>query len=156
MHIEHEITIQAPVSAVWAATVDVESWPTLSPTTMRRVERLDDGPLRPGSRARVEQPGQRPTVWTVTTVERDRLFEWGARVYGMQMVARHRLEPVEGGCRNVLSIDITGRGSAVFGRLIRRPIARVIATENDCFRAHAESRSDAGTHAGGATADRRP
>jgi len=36
---------------------------------MTSVERLDDGPITLGSRARVKQPGQRPAVWTVTELE---------------------------------------------------------------------------------------
>jgi uncharacterized protein YndB with AHSA1/START domain len=139
MHIEHELIINAPVSTVWDLTTDVESWPALSPTTITTVERLDTGPIRPGSQARVKQPAQRPTVWTVRTADENHLFVWDATVWGMHMVATHTLEAVEGGCRNRLAIDVTGRGARLFARVVGRKIADVIATENAGFKQHAEA-----------------
>jgi uncharacterized membrane protein len=137
MHVASEVTIAAPVERVWDLTEDVESWPTITPT-MTSVERLDEGPLRVGSRARVRQPRQRPTVWTVTVVEPGSQFVWEARVLGLRMVGGHRLERVATGCRNTLTIDLEGRGAGLMGRLLAGQIQRAITTENEGFRRAAE------------------
>ncbi len=137
MQLASELTIAAPVERVWDLTEDVESWPTITPT-MTSVERLDEGPLRVGSRARVRQPGQRPTVWTVTVVEPGAQFVWEARVLGLRMIGGHRLEPVAAGCRNTLTVDLEGRGAGIMGRLLGGQIRRAITTENEGFRRAAE------------------
>lgn len=137
--ITDELLIQAPVATVWRLTTDVESWPRLTPTTMTSVERLDAGPLRVGSTARVKQPGQRPTVWTVQELEPERRFVWSATVYGVTMTARHELSEEGNGTRNRLSIEMTGRGAGLLRALVGRKIAQVIATENRCFAAEAEA-----------------
>lgn len=135
--ITDEILIQAPVSTVWQLTIDVESWPRLTPTTMTSVERLDDGPLRVGSTAKVKQPGQKATVWTVQELVPEQRFVWSAVVYGVTMTARHELSAEGGGCRNRLSIEMSGRGAGVLRALIGRKIGSVIRTENRCFEAEA-------------------
>ena len=137
MKVEHELVIRAPVDDVWALTVDVERWPELTPT-MTSVERLDDGPLQVGSRARVSQPRQRPRVWTVTRLEAPHLFEWSTTLGPLAMRAEHLLEEVPEGCRNTLRVEVTGRGAALFS-LARRVLAEAIETENEGFRRAAES-----------------
>lgn len=138
MRIGHTIDIAAPAERVWALTVDVESWPELSPT-MTVVERLDDGPLRVGSSARVKQPGQRAKVWTVTAVEPGRRFAWRSRVFGTDMTGTHTLHPTEQGTANTLTIDMAGRGSGLVGRVMGRQIHRSLATENAGFKRAAEA-----------------
>ena len=71
----HSVSIDAPAAVVCALTTDVAGWPRLSPT-MQSVQRLDEGPLRVGSSARIKQPGQRAVVWTVTRLEPGREFSW--------------------------------------------------------------------------------
>ena len=138
MHIEHTLEIQAPVDTVWTLTTAVEDWPRLTPTTMTSVERLDSGPLRVGSPVRIKQPRQRATVWTVGRLDAPNEFEWSTKTMGMRMTARHRLEPTSSGCRNTLTVDITGGLSGIVGRLIGSTIAKTIATENECFQREAE------------------
>ena len=54
--IDAEVRIARPVGDVYAALIDVERWPAwLIATGIIRVERLDTGPLRAGSRLRVDQ-----------------------------------------------------------------------------------------------------
>ena len=54
--IDAEVRIARPVGDVYAALIDVERWPAwLIATGIVSVKRLDDGPLRAGSRLRVEQ-----------------------------------------------------------------------------------------------------
>lgn len=130
---EHALEIPAPPATVWRLTTDVERWPQITPTTITTVERLDDGPLRVGSTARIKQPGQKATVWTVDEVVEPSRFVWHADVYGMTMTATHQIEPTEAGCRNVLRLDVSGRGAGIMRRLLGRKLRSVLATENDCF-----------------------
>ena len=140
MRIEHQLDIESPPSVVFALTIDVERWPSLTPT-VTTVERLDDGPLRVGSQARLKQPGQRPTVWTVTALEPDRLFAWSATTFGMHMTATHLVAATPTGTSNTLRIDLSGWTAPIFGRLGRRKLLQTLATENDGFRREALRRS---------------
>jgi hypothetical protein len=106
---------------------------------MTSVTRLDDGPFRVGSTARVVQPFQRPTVWTVTHLEPRQSFEWFAKVGTITMTARHRLVPEADGIRNELSVEFSGFGSGLARRLIGSKIREAITIENEGFRRLAES-----------------
>lgn len=142
--ITHTLDIAAPIEKVWALTVDVESWPEISPT-MSSIKRLDDGPLRVGSQALVKQPAQRPRTWTMTRLEPPTVFEWTATVMGVTMTAAHLLEETAGGCRNTLSVDMSGRGARLLAAVAGRQILRAIAQENEGFEAAATAASDSGS-----------
>jgi uncharacterized membrane protein len=141
MDIRSELTIAAPVERVWDLTLDVERWPSLTPT-MTSVERLDDGPIRVGSTARVVQPRQRPTTWTVTRVEPRSVFEWQTKVGPVTMTAVHRLTATDEGCRNTLVVEMSGFGSGLLSRLVGSKIRQAIDTENAGFKAAAEQALD--------------
>jgi uncharacterized membrane protein len=136
--IEHRIDIDAPPEAVWALTLDVESWPDHTPT-MTSVERLDAGPIAIGSRARVAQPGQRAKVWVVDELVDGSTFAWSTRAIGSTMRGRHAIEPGPKGCSNTLSVEIEGPTARLLGFLVRRPIAKAIAKENEGFKNAAEA-----------------
>ena len=138
MRIEHVEHIRAPLGQVWEVTVDVESLPTVTPT-MTRVERLDEGPLGVGSEIRIKQPGQRERAWTVTEFEPEQRFAWSTRAMGMTMTGRHEVRPSDGGTSNTLSIDLVGTLAPVLGPLLRRPIAKALATENRGFKTAIEA-----------------
>jgi len=138
------VTIEAPVEVVWRLTADVEGWPAITPT-MTRVARLDAGPLRVGSRARVKQPRQPEAVWTVTQLDDGRLFSWQTTRMGVTMVGSHLLEEAGDSCRNTLTLDLAGPGSGLFGRLFGRVISTTIETENAGFRARAQQIREAGS-----------
>lgn len=137
MKIEHAIEIAAPVSRVWQLTTDVEAWPSFTPT-MTKVERLDEGVLAVGSRAQIEQPGQAPRVWTVTELEPERRFAWATRALGVSMVATHDLAPTDNGTRNSIAVHLPGLLGGFLGILLRRPLGKALAAENEGFRAAAE------------------
>jgi uncharacterized membrane protein len=133
-----ELLIQADLERVWALTLDVERWPELTPT-ITEVVRLDDGPLAVGSRARITQPGQRPAVWTVSRLDPGVAFEWWAKVGPVTMTGGHHLRPDPRGCVNLLTLDITGRGAGLVGRLVGRRIGEAIERENRGFKQEAEA-----------------
>ncbi len=133
-----ELLIQAEPERVWALTLDVERWPELTPT-MTEVVRLDDGPLAVGSRARITQPGQRPATWTVSRLEPGVAFEWWTKVGPVTMTGGHHLRPDPRGCVNLLTLDITGRGAGLVGRLVGRRVGEAIERENRGFKQEAEA-----------------
>jgi uncharacterized membrane protein len=141
MDIRDELVIAAPVERVWDLTLDVEQWPSLTPT-MTSVERLDDGPIRVGSTAKVVQPRQRPTTWTVTRLEPRSLFEWQTKVGPVTMTAVHQLTATNEGCANTLVVKLSGVGSGLLSRLVGSKIRQAIATENAGFKAAAEQALD--------------
>ena len=138
MRFTDEILIAAPTDVVWQLTVDVEAWPELTPT-ITSVHRLDAGELQVGSQARIVQPRQRPAVWTVTELDAGRRFAWATTVLGITMTGTHVLEPTDdGGTRNTLLLDLAGRGSGLFGRVVGGAMRQAIHTENQGFRRRAE------------------
>jgi uncharacterized membrane protein len=137
MKVENTIRIDATESRVWALTLDLEAWPRYSPT-MTEVTRLDDGPVGVGSRARVKQPAQSAKIWTVTELEPEKTFTWTTRAMGMTMVATHEVEATAGGTLNHLRVEATGGLSSILGPLLKAPIAKAIAQENQGFKRAAE------------------
>lgn len=139
MRWENVVTIGAPAEVVWRLTQDVERWPEYTPT-MRKVQRLDDGPLRVGSTARVEQPAQTPAVWTVSTLDEGRVFAWQTRRMGLVLTGSHTIEAIDGTrCRNILALDVTGRGARLFGLIFGALFSRSLSRENAGFRTRAEN-----------------
>lgn len=129
--------IDAPVDVMWRLTTDVEGWAALMPT-ITSVQRLDDGPLRVGSRARIKQPGQSAAVWTVTELEPGSLFVWRSARPGLTMTGVHRMTSEQGGCRNTLELEATGLLARPLGLVLGRLFRKVLRTENTCFKAEAE------------------
>jgi uncharacterized membrane protein len=117
MEIINTITIDAPVERVWALTVDLDQLPAITPT-VSGVERLDDGPVAVGSRARLRQPGLPPRMWTVEVVDEPHRFAWATRLFGVRMVGVHELTPLDGDrCQLTLRVLFEGRGSGLLVRL---------------------------------------
>jgi uncharacterized membrane protein len=130
MEIINTITIDAPVERVWALTVDLDQLPAITPT-VSGVERLDDGPVAVGSRARLRQPGLPPRMWTVEVVDEPRRFAWATSLLGVRMVGVHELTPLDGDrCQLTLRVLFEGRGSGLLVRLGGASIARSLAAEN--------------------------
>ena len=138
MKIEHTIVIDASPRRVWDITLDVESWPRYTPT-VDSVERLDNGPMTIGSRARIKQPGQRAKVWTVSRLEDQKAFAWGTRAFGMAMTGGHYLTANGAGTIQTLAIELDGTLAPFLGPLLRRPILSAITKENEGFKSAAEA-----------------
>jgi uncharacterized membrane protein len=140
MTIEHSADIPATPEAVFQLTIDIERWPAMM-STVTAVTRLDEGPLRVGSAARVKQPLQRAKVWTVTVLNPSQEFTWEAKVWGVRTVAQHLVSALPHGCRNRLSITFSGRRGAFIERMLHRRLSAVLAIENEAFRSAATSAS---------------
>jgi uncharacterized membrane protein len=99
---EREITINvdAAPEVVWAVMIDVERWPTWT-ASMRRVERLDEGPFVPGCRVRISQPRLPPVTWQVSDVVPGRCFTWVASTPGLTSTAEHHVAPTPDGASTV-------------------------------------------------------
>lgn len=154
MRIDNVKLIDASIERLWALTVEVERWPEFL-ETVSGVERLDAGAFGPGCRVRVEQPGLRSALWTVTELAAPSRFVWETRTLGVRVVASHLIERDGEQCSNRLVIDLTGWASGLLGRLTRRRIRSMLSVENACFeraaaRADGRDRSSAsdgpGTH----------
>src|SRR4051812_17727116 len=111
------VDIGAPPDRVWAVMSDIEQWPQWTPS-VTSIQRLDPGPLAPGSRARVRQPRLLPVVWTVTAVE-DHAFTWETGGIGVSVTACHSVEATAQGSRATLSLHFGGMLGALVGRLTR-------------------------------------
>lgn len=128
---EQSVTVDIAASAerVWQVLSDVEYWSEWT-ASVRWVRRLDEGPLRVGSKAKISQP-RIPTVdWTVTELEPGRGFTWVSVAPGARTTARHRIEPQAGGARVTLSVEQSGPLGALVGRLYARLTDRYLALES--------------------------
>ena len=129
MHVETAIEIDAPPREVWAVMTDVERWPEWT-TSVERAERLDDGPLRVGSRARLKQPRFPPVVWEVTDLEPVRSFSWTAKNVGVTSVGEHRITPqASGGATVNLSLRQQGPLAPLLAILTSKLTRRYVEAE---------------------------
>ncbi|MGH9044905.1 MAG: SRPBCC family protein [Acidimicrobiales bacterium] len=140
MEYEAERSTDASAAAVWEAFTDIEAWPELTPS-VRTARRLDAGPLRVGSRARVKQPGLLPTTWRVIDLDLGRSFTWQTRALGITTTAGHKVFESRAGTRLVLTLRQTGPLAGVFSALYRRRTRRYVDLEAQGLVAAAEKRA---------------
>ena len=128
---EHSVTVDiaAPPERVWDVLTDVEQWSQWT-ETVTSVTRLDEGPLRAGSRATNNQPKVPETEYVVTEFDPGRSFTWVATAPGVTTTARHDVEALPGGgSRVTLAVQQAGWLGAVMGRLYRGLTDRYLANE---------------------------
>lgn len=138
MHFEYSVPIAAPPGQVFDRYVDVARWPEWL-ETMTSVERLDDGPLRVGSRTRIKQPKLPVAVWEVSALEPGRSWTWVARGPGLVSTASHVVAPAGDGSTVTASLDQGGPLGAVVGRLTKGLTERYLRIEGECLKAQFES-----------------
>jgi uncharacterized membrane protein len=135
--LQHTVTVDAPPERVWAVVADVERWPERIPT-VHAVERLDAGPLRVGSRTRLEQPRLPTAVWTVTELTEGSSYTWESRSPGVTVTAAHVVEPHPDGSRLTLSVTVSGPMSRIGWLMTRSLTRRYVETEAASLRRVAE------------------
>jgi uncharacterized membrane protein len=131
------IDIQAPPDRVWAIMSDVRRWHewTASITSIRR---LDEGPLRVGSRAMVRQPKVPPALWRVTELEEGRRFSWVTGSPIARATGHHSVEPLADGSRATLALEFSGILGALFARLLDDINRRYLTMEANGLKARSE------------------
>jgi uncharacterized protein YndB with AHSA1/START domain len=122
------VDIAAPPERVWSVMADVERWPEWTPT-VKRIQRLEEGRLAVGSRARIEQPKLPAALWEVTELHEGRSFTWVTRSPGVRVVAKHGVEPVGKGTRATLSVGFSGPLGGLIAWLTRGLNQRYLALE---------------------------
>jgi carbon monoxide dehydrogenase subunit G len=139
LRLEVSTSISAPPERVWQAIVEVERWHEWT-TSITSVEKLEPGELKIGSKARVKQPKLPRTVWTVTSLDPGRSFEWEAKGLGSKTVAWHRAEPEGDGTRATLGIDQQGIFFALTGWYFNKLTRDYVNTELAGLEKRAEGR----------------
>jgi uncharacterized protein YndB with AHSA1/START domain len=128
----------APPEDAWRAVVDVTTWPRWT-TSMTTVVRLDEGPLRVGSRARIKQPTFPWLVWEVTDLRPGVEFTWATRSLGARTSGRHVVtRNPDGTTRITLELDQTGPLGRVTAVLLRRRVADYLRREAAGLKAASE------------------
>ena len=112
MEEREQVIIDAPPEVVWRVMTDVERWPEWTPTT-ERIERLDEGDFRLGSRARVKLKRVPASVWRVTDFQPGRAFTWETES-GVKASGEHIVEPDGGGSKVTLVASATGVLATLF------------------------------------------
>ena len=140
MRFERSVEIAVPAEQVYAVYADVERWPEWT-ASVDSVERLDEGPLRVGSSAKVKQPRLPGQVWTVTDVEDGRSFTWETRGIGITSTGTHVVEPTASGCRATAILEMTGWMAPVAGRAARALIEGYLELEAAGLKARCEGTS---------------
>jgi uncharacterized protein YndB with AHSA1/START domain len=111
------VEINAPPERVWEVMTDVEKWPEWT-QSVQSVKRLDSGPFRLGSRARIKQPKFLPAIWEVTDIDPPRSFTWVTRSPGVIASGKHRVEPTARGSKATLSVAYAGMLGGLVARLL--------------------------------------
>jgi carbon monoxide dehydrogenase subunit G len=139
MHYERTAVVAAAPARVWEVLSDVERWPERI-AVYQTVERLDEGPLRVGSRAKVKQDKLAAGVWEVTDVVPGESFVWTSRQPGVHMTGRHTVTPEPaGGTKLTLTFEQSGPLSWPISLLLGGLVRRYVDAESAALKAAAES-----------------
>lgn len=143
MHLEKEVQIEAQPGDVWSVLRDIRNWGDWT-ATVQSIETLDDGPLRPGLRARLDLSGAPRGVWTVNQVDEGHSFTWSSNLRGVKTVAGHVIEPSGTGTRVRLTLDMSGFAAVLFRPMIKKNSVRNLEIESAGLKRQSETVSRAG------------
>jgi len=144
MNVTHEIYIAAPPERVWAVTCDVERWPEWSPT-VTTVARMDQGEFGPGSVARIKQPMQPESEWTVIEFDAGSRFTWESSRTGLRFVGIHEIRPEDSGTKSILRLEAEGFFAVLMWPFLRVATCRALAQENGGLKAWCEEDTEENT-----------
>jgi hypothetical protein len=135
-----QVDIQAPPDRVWAIMRDVDRWPDWTPT-VKKIRRLDAGPIAVGMRGIVFQPKLPPAKWTITELDDTRrTFTWINRSPGLLITARHGVEATGShSSRAMLSLRFTGLFAGLMARITRNLNDRYLALEAEGLKKASEA-----------------
>jgi uncharacterized membrane protein len=137
---EYHVTTSAdaPPEQVWPLFVDVERWPEMT-KSIRKVRRVDNGPIRVGSEAIVWQPRLPRARWRVTELDPGRSFIWETTSGGVTTSGGHLVEPDGQGSMITLTLGMHGPLARLMYAFLGRLSRRYLSMEMDGFRRTAES-----------------
>ena len=138
MRFEASIQIEAPLARVFEIFSDVERWPEWT-ASVTSVERLDPGPLRVGSKARIRQPKLPVATWEVTEFVEGSHFIWVAKAPGVTTVGGHFVEAAGVGTLATSRLDQNGPGGWLIGILTKSLTNRYLALETTGLKSRAEA-----------------
>ena len=138
MRFEATIDVAAPAQLIFEVYTDVERWPEWT-ASVTSVERLDQGPLSVGSRARIKQPRLPAAVWEVTDVVAGQSFTWVGGP-GIVTMGSHVVAAPEGGgpVRVTASLEQAGLLGPLLGFLTKQLTNRYLQTELRGLKARCE------------------
>jgi uncharacterized membrane protein len=137
---EHHVTtaVSAPPEEVWRLFVDMERWPEMT-KSVRKVRRVDNGPLRVGSEAIVEQPRLPRARWRVTELEPGHSFTWETTSGGVTTAGGHVVDADGQGSVITLTLRMHGPLAWLTGAFLGRLSRRYLSMETEGFRRTAEA-----------------
>lgn len=138
MLIGNRIFISCYVGKVWMETINVEDWPSWTPT-VQTVLRLETGVFGVGSEARIKQPLQPSAIWRVTAFESESFFAWETAGKLFRMRATHRVDPYAGGTVCRLTVELVGPLAILLGPLLRFPLQMALKRENQGLKCRCEA-----------------
>ena len=119
--------------------MDLENWNNWT-ASIQSIDRLDEGPLRLGSRVKVKQPRLPPLVWTVVEFDAENVFTWRATRPGLVWLARHAI--TETGATQLtvtLTVEQSGTLDRWVSRLVSKHAERYVQMEASGLKERSES-----------------
>lgn len=110
MRFESSIDIDAPAERVWALVDKLEEWSQWMPS-IKKIERVSQGPLRAGSQLRVTAKVSGLTVkllMTITEFVQERNVVLEGKALGTRLTRFYTLEPVDGKTKVTIGGDVSG------------------------------------------------
>ena len=133
MRFESSIDINAPAERVWALIDKLEEWPQWMPS-IKKIEKLSEGPLAVGSQLSITAKVSGLTVTLLMTIiafvpERSVILE--GKALGIKLTRFYTLEPLDGKTKVTIGGDVSGtlawlacRG----GKAVSAEIAQAVKT----------------------------
>jgi carbon monoxide dehydrogenase subunit G len=110
MRFESSIEIAAPVKRVWTLIDKLEEWPQWMPS-IKKIERLSNGPLAVGSRLSVTAKASGLTarlLMTITELVAERNVVLEGKVLGTKLKRFYALEPANDKTNVTIGGDVSG------------------------------------------------